>query len=178
MPALPILEYPDPILREASRPVEAFDDALKKLIDDLFETLAERGGLGLSAPQVGRLERVLVVHVPDDGKGPTAYVNPEVVKTAALGLVEEGCISIPGILGNVIRATQVRVRAQDPATGDWFEHDLEGMHAVCLQHEIDHLDGRLFIDRLSWFRRLRIRGAAKREARLSEKAGTGQLASR
>jgi peptide deformylase len=172
MPALPILEYPDPTLREQSLPVVAFDDELAQLVGDLFDTLGERGGLGLSAPQVGRLTRVLVVHVPDDGVGPAAYVNPEVIKTAAPGLVEEGCISVPGILGNVIRPTQIRVRAQDAGTGDWFERDLSGMHAVCVQHEIDHLDGRLFIDRLSWFRRMRIRAAAKREMRSANKSDT------
>lgn len=166
MAQLPILEYPDPILRETALPVAEFDADLTALVSDLFDTLAVRGGLGLSAPQAGRLQRVLVVHVPDDPYGPMAYVNPEILKTAAPGLVEEGCMSVPGVLGNVIRSTQIRVRAQDPR-GSWFERDLSGMHAVCVQHEIDHLEGRLFIDRLSWFRRMRIKAAAKREARHS-----------
>lgn len=169
MPVLPLLEYPDPRLREESLPVAAFDSVLRQLVDDLFDTLAERGGLGISAPQVGRLDRVLVVHVPDDGEGPVAYVNPEILKTAAPGFVEEGCISVPGILGNVVRATKIRLRAQD-LQGKVFERDLQGMHAVCVQHEIDHLDGRLFIDRLSWFRRMRIRAAAKKQARHDDKS--------
>jgi peptide deformylase len=164
MTAQPILEYPDPTLRETSQPVAAFDDGLSALVDDLFDTLAERGGLGLSAPQLGRLERVLVVHVPDDDEGPSVYVNPEILKSGAPGLVEEGCISVPGVLGNVVRATRIRIRAQD-LQGNAYERDLDGMHAVCVQHEIDHLNGRLFIDRLSWFRRMRIRSAAKRQAR-------------
>lgn len=169
MAELPILEYPDPVLREVSKDVEVFDEQLVGFVDDLFDTMAARGGLGLSAPQVGRLERVLVVHVPDDGQGPVVYVNPEILKTAAPGFVEEGCISVPGILGNVVRATQIRIRAQDLQGGS-YERDLSGMHAVCVQHEIDHLDGRLFIDRLSWFRRMRIRAAAKREMRSGNKS--------
>jgi peptide deformylase len=164
MAAQPILEYPDPTLRETSQPVVAFDDGLSALVDDLFDTLDERGGLGLSAPQLGRLERVLVVHVPDDDEGPKAYVNPEILKSGAPGLVEEGCMSVPGVLGNVVRATRIRIRAQD-LQGNPYERDLHGMHAVCIQHEVDHLNGRLFIDRLSWFRRMRIRSAAKRQAR-------------
>lgn len=163
MAELTILEYPDPILRSTSSPITDFNADLSRLVDDLFDTLSAKGGLGLSAPQAGQLVRVLVVDVPDDDYGPVAYINPTVLKSAAPGLVEEGCMSVPGILGNVIRPTQIRVRAQD-VHGDWSERDLVGMHAVCVQHEIDHLDGRLFIDRLSWFRRLRIRAAARREA--------------
>jgi len=165
--ALPVLEYPDPTLRETSQSVTAFDDGLATLVDDLFNTLAERGGLGLSAPQLGRLERVLVVHVPEDDEGPTVYVNPVILKSSAPGLVEEGCISVPGVLGNVVRATRIRLRAQD-LQGETFERELHGMHAVCVQHEIDHLDGRLFIDRLSWFRRMRLRSAMRREARRAQ----------
>jgi peptide deformylase len=170
MAELPILEYPNPILRSTSSPINDFTADLARLVDDLFDTLNARGGLGLSAPQTGRLMRVLVVHVPDDAYGPVAYVNPTVLKTAAPGLVEEGCMSVPGVLGNVIRPTQIRVRAQD-VHGHWFERDLDGMHAVCVQHETDHLEGRLFIDRLSWFRRLRIKAAARREAQHAAVSG-------
>jgi peptide deformylase len=95
---------------------------------------------------------------------PQIFVNPEILASARPGLVEESCLSVPGVVGNVVRATQVRVRAQD-RNGQTFEGDLEGMHAVCLQHETDHLDGRLFVDRLSWIRRLRARAAAKVRAR-------------
>jgi peptide deformylase len=94
-------------------------------------------------------------------------VNPELLTRAAPGLVEEGCLSVPGIIGNVVRATQLRVRAQD-RDGKMFERDLNGMHAVCLQHEIDHLDGKLFIDRLSWFRRWRIKAATARSLRTEQ----------
>ena len=95
---------------------------------------------------------------------PDVYINPKILTRALPGLVEESCLSVPGVVGNVVRATQLRVRARDTA-GEVFERDLEGMHAVCLQHEIDHLAGRLFVDRLSLFRRLRVRLAATAGAR-------------
>ena len=167
MARLNILEYPDPVLRQVSSRVTRFDSDLAALIDDLFETLKVTGGLGLSAPQAGQSRRVLVVYVPDDAHGPQAYVNPELLTRAAPGLVEEGCLSVPGIIGNVVRATQLRVRAQD-RDGQLFERDLSGMHAVCLQHEMDHLDGKLFIDRLSWFRRWRIKAATARSLRTEQ----------
>ncbi len=167
MARLNILEYPDPVLRQVSSRVTRFDPDLMTLIDDLFETLKVTGGLGLSAPQAGQPRRVVVIHVPDDEHGPQAYVNPELLTRAAPGLVEEGCLSVPGIIGNVVRPTQVRVRAQD-RDGQLFERDLSGMHAVCLQHEMDHLDGKLFIDRLSWFRRWRIKAATARSLRTEQ----------
>jgi peptide deformylase len=173
MARLPIIEYPDPELRRTSAPVTVFDAALGTLVDDLFETLADSNAIGLSAPQAGRFVNVAVIHVPDDEYGPQAYVNPEILSSAAPGIVEEGCLSVPGIIGNVIRPTQIRVAAHD-RNGERFERDLGGMHAVCLQHEMDHMVGKLFIDRLSWFRRMRIRAATAREARRRGKtAGAG-----
>jgi peptide deformylase len=164
MAQLPIIEFPDPLLRQSAATVAVFDDDLAHLIDDLFDTLGAVGGIGLAAPQVGRLCEVIVVHVPGDDYGPQAYVNPSLLELSTPGLVEEGCMSLPGVVGNVVRATQVTVRAQD-RDGRWFEHALSGMHAVCLQHEMDHLEGRLFIDRLSWFRRWRIKSAFSRDAK-------------
>lgn len=157
MAELAILEYPDPRLRLEAEPVTAFDASLGRLIDDLTETLHARKSIGLSAPQVDDRRQVLVIDLSEDGSAPQAYVNPEILSRAAWGLVEESCLSIPGIVGNVIRATKVRVRARD-RHGEAFERDLEAMNAVCLQHEVDHLRGKLFIDRLSIFRRLRLRG--------------------
>ena len=148
-----IVEYPESVLRQVSPPVEEFDEALSELIDDLFATLDRTSGIGLSAPQIGRLARVSIVRVPDDEYGPRVYVNPRILQKTALGIVEESCLSVPGVVGNVFRATQVRVAAQD-ASGEAFECDVSGMHAACLQHEIDHLDGKLIIDRFWWFRRL------------------------
>lgn len=163
MASLELLEYPDEALRQVSRPVQCFDSNLQSLVEDLKETLAGSGAIGLSAPQAGVFERVLVVHVPGDDYGLQVYINPEILGAARLGFVEESCLSVPGVVGNVIRATQVHVRAQDTG-GQYFERALEGMHAVCLQHEIDHLEGGLFIDKLSWYRRWRIKRAAAREA--------------
>ena len=164
MPLRPVLEYPDPRLREPAVPVRAFDAGLAALTDDLRDTLADAGGLGLSAPQIGDDRAVLVVDLSDDGTGAEVYVNPVLLGRAAPGLVEESCLSIPGVVGNVIRHTEVRVRAVDVA-GDPFERELSGMAAVCLQHEMDHLNGTLFIDRLSLLRRLRLRFAGVRTRR-------------
>jgi peptide deformylase len=162
----PILEYPDPRLSRRSLPVTAFDAELAGLVDDLVGTLASAGGIGLSAPQLGVLRRVALADLSGGTDAPEVYVNPAIVARSAFGLVEESCLSVPGVTGSVIRATQLRVRAQDPS-GQPFERDLEAMHAVCLQHEIDHLDGTLFIDRLFWPRRLLIRARARRRARLA-----------
>ncbi len=161
-----ILEYPDPRLNLPTNPVTLFDDDLGQLIDDLLETLYATKAVGLSAPQVNDRRAVLVLDLSDDASAPQVYINPEILAKAAWGLVEESCLSVPGIVGNVVRATEIRVRAQD-RTGETFERDLAGMDAVCLQHEMDHLAGKLFIERLSIFRRLRIRAAAARARRRS-----------
>ncbi len=169
MARLEILEYPDPRLRLRAEPVTRFDAPLARLVDDLVETLHATGGIGISAPQVNHRCRVLVVDLSGDGTAPQVYVNPEILSKSAPGLVEESCLSVPGVVGNVIRATEVRVRARD-RSGVSFERELSGMDAVCLQHEMDHLDGRLFVDRLSLFRRLRIRAAAARARSRSDAA--------
>lgn len=161
-----ILEYPDPRLNLPTNPVTLFDDDLGQLIDDLLETLYATKAVGLSAPQVNDRRAVLVLDLSDDASAPQVYINPEILAKAAWGLVEESCLSVPGVVGNVVRATEIRVRAQD-RTGETFERDLTGMDAVCLQHEMDHLAGKLFIERLSIFRRLRIRAAAARARRRS-----------
>jgi len=164
MARLPILKYPDPRLRLRSEPVHVFDTSLARLADDLLETLYSTTGIGLSAPQAGDRRQVLVMDLSGNASAPQVYVNPEVLASAVPALVEESCLSVPGVVGNVVRATQVRVRAHDLA-GDEFQRDLDGMHAVCLQHEMDHLAGRLFIDHLSLFRRLRVRVEAAARAR-------------
>lgn len=165
----PIIEVPDERLRQISAPVERFDSALAELMEDLFDTMAHTAGIGMSAPQLGDLQRALVVHVPDDDYGSQAYINPEVLASAAPGFIEESCLSVPGVVGNVFRRTRVHVRAQD-VTGEYFEREVDGMHAVCLQHEIDHLDGKLFTDRLSWLKKLRLRLAEARTPRESAAA--------
>lgn len=170
-----IIEHPDPLLRMRSEPVTAFDADIHQLIDDLLETMEATSSLGLSAPQVGELRNVLVIaptgDTADTTSPPQVYVNPEILNKAAWGLIQESCLSLPGITGNVFRRTQVRVRAQG-RDGETFECDLSGMDAVSLQHEMDHLDGKLFIDRLSVFRRLglRLRGGGRGAARVRDTA--------
>lgn len=159
MAVVTILTDPHPLLRQRCGDVESFDDGLARLVDDLRDTLAEHRAIGLAAPQIGAPQRVLVVHVPDDGRGPQVYINPEIVARRGLAIIEESCLSVPGIEGRVMRAAQVVVRTCD-SEGRVEERDIDGLHAMCLQHEIDHLEGRLFIDRLSWLRRLRLRRAA------------------
>ncbi len=164
MAVRPILTFPDPRLETPCAPVAAVDDALAALIEDLRDTLAAAGGLGLSAPQLGASVRVALTNADGEAASPTVFVNPEIVARKRWGLVEESCLSIPGVVGNVFRATRVRVRALDEA-GRPVERELEDMAAVSLQHELDHLDGKLFIDRLSPFRRWRIRARAKAAAK-------------
>jgi len=156
MSRLTILEYPDPRLRTRARPVEQFDEALAKLIDDLFETMYEAPGIGLAASQVDVHRRLIVMDVSDDRSQPLVFINPEILERAGAAKTEEGCLSVPGIFDDVERAARVRVRAQDK-TGAPFERDLEGVVAVCLQHEMDHLEGKLFVDYLSDLKRDRIR---------------------
>ncbi|MGF1465576.1 MAG: peptide deformylase [Sandaracinaceae bacterium] len=165
MARLAVLEYPDPRLRQRSEPVGVFDADLGALVDDLVETLRGTTAIGLSAPQVGVLQAVLALDLSEERTSAEVYINPEILRRGAWGFVEESCLSVPGVVTNVIRATQVRVRAQN-RHGETFERDLEGMRAVALQHEMDHLRGRLLVDRLWWLRRMRVRAAAmKRRAR-------------
>lgn len=162
MAILPILEYPDPRLRLRAGPVTAFDADLSRLVDDLCDTLRASKGIGLAAPQTGDRRQVLVIDLSGGKAAPEVFINPAILNSAAHGLVEESCLSVPGVVGNVVRATQLTVRARD-RDGQAFERQLDGMRAVCLQHEMDHLAGTLFVDRLSVFRRLRWRlGAAAR----------------
>lgn len=174
MTLLSILEYPDPRLRRPAQQVMSFDAALKRLVDDLLETLYATKGIGLSAPQAGIHQQVLVMDLSGKAADPQVFVNPEILSRAVPALVEESCLSVPGVVGNLIRDTRLRVRAQD-RSGQTFERDLEDMQAVCLQHEMDHLAGKLFIDHLSLLRRLRLRLAAAGRARAG--AVTGSRAS-
>ncbi len=156
MARLDILEYPDPRLRIRSTPVTEFSDELNRLIDDLLETMYASKAIGLSAPQANDHREVLVMDLSGDASAPRVFINPEILAHSLPCLVEEGCVSLPGLTANVVRSSEVRVRAQDRA-GETFECDLSQMEAVCLQHEMDHLVGKLFIDRLSWFQRLKLR---------------------
>lgn len=156
MARLQILEYPDPRLRTRAKPVEVFDQALAKLVADMFETMYEAPGVGLAATQVDVHKRLIVMDVSEDKRSPQVFINPEILTTEGVGTGEEGCLSVPGIFDEVKRAAKVRARAQD-ATGKFFEVDLDALGAVCLQHEMDHLEGKLFVDYLSDMKRERIR---------------------
>jgi len=156
MARLHILEYPDPRLRTKATPVEVFDAALAKQVEDMFETMYAAPGVGLAATQVDFHKRLIVMDVSENKDQPMVFCNPEILSFEGTGVTEEGCLSVPGIFDEVKRAAKVRARAQD-ATGQVFEVDLEELAAVCLQHEMDHLEGKLFVDYLSDLKRERIR---------------------
>ncbi len=162
MSRLTILEYPDPRLRTRARPVETFDAALGRLIDDMFETMYAAPGIGLAATQVDFHRRLIVMDVSDERSEPLVFINPQILEREGAAKTEEGCLSVPGVYEDVQRAARVRVRAQD-RTGAVFERDLEGMVSVCLQHEMDHLEGKLFVDYLSDIKRDRIRKKLNKE---------------
>ena len=159
-----ILIYPDERLREIARPVDSFEPALAELVDDMFETMYEERGIGLAATQIDEHRRLFVADVSEDRSGALAFVNPEILAREGAIESEEGCLSIPGINETIERAERIRVRAQD-AKGKTFEQDLEGLIAICFQHELDHLEGRLFIDYLSPLKQQRIRKKMQKAAR-------------
>ena len=173
MALLQILEYPDPRLRTKAQPVTEFNESLSKFIDDMFETMYAAPGIGLAATQVDFHRRLIVIDVSKDRNEPLVFINPEILSKEGVGVMEEGCLSVPGIFDDVQRAAKVRVRAQD-RTGQVFERDLDDVLAVCLQHEMDHLDGKLFVDYLSDLKRERIRKKLEKERkeRVAEKAKT------
>lgn len=158
MALLEVLVHPDPRLRAVALPVTRFDDELGSFIDDLFETMYGARAIGLAATQVDRQLCVVVTDISGERADPQVFVNPEIVVRGDPCMVEESCLSVPGVLDSVERLIRVRVKHQD-REGVWHERDLEGLQAVCLQHEMDHLEGRLFIDRLPFLRRLRARRA-------------------
>ena len=156
MPLLTILHFPDPKLRTVAKPVTEFDDKLRKLIDDMFETMYEAPGIGLAATQVDQHIRLLVMDVSEESDNPRCLVNPEILEADGEEEMDEGCLSVPGFYEPVRRADHIRVRAQDKF-GEFFEFEAEGIDAVCVQHEMDHLEGKLFVDYISTLKRDRIR---------------------
>ncbi len=166
MALLNILEFPDSRLRTVADPVSVFDDALSQLIDDMFETMYEAPGIGLAATQVDVHKRIIVIDVSEGRDQPLVFINPEVeVLDQDLGEYDEGCLSVPGFYETVRRPQHVRVTAQD-RKGESFTMEPEGLLAVCIQHEIDHLDGKLFVDYLSSLKRTRIRKKLEKQHRL------------
>jgi peptide deformylase len=157
-----ILEFPDPRLRTRAQPVTRFDAALGTLIDDLLETMYAAPGIGLAATQVDVHQRVVVIDISDERNQPLVLINPEILTREGEAKSEEGCLSVPGIFDEVKRAAKIRLRAHD-RDGTLVERDYEDVLAVCVQHEMDHLDGKLFVDYLSDLKRERIRKKLDKE---------------
>jgi len=157
MALLEILEFPDPRLRTVAAPVEQVDDALRALIDDMFETMYDAPGIGLAATQVNVHKRLLVMDVSEEGNQPLVFINPEITPlTDQTKPYDEGCLSVPGFYESVDRPERVLIKALD-RNGETFEMEADGLLAVCIQHEVDHLDGKLFVDYVSRLKRERIR---------------------
>ena len=167
MAILEILEFPDPRLRKIATPVTVFDSKLEDLIKDMVETMYDAIGIGLAATQINVHKRILVVDVSESKDSPLVFINPsfEVIE-AELSDYDEGCLSVPGFYETVSRPQRVLIKAQDQ-TGKAFELDAQGILAVCIQHETDHLDGKLFVDYLSPLKRQRIRSKLEKEHKKS-----------
>ena len=158
MALLQILEFPDPRLRTRALPVDRVTDRIQTLIDNMFETMYAAPGIGLAASQVDVHERIIVMDLADDQSAPRVFINPEItVIDEDLGSYDEGCLSVPGFYETVPRPKVIAVKALD-RDGQPFAEELDGLVAICLQHEIDHLEGKLFVDYLSALKRQRIRG--------------------
>jgi peptide deformylase len=175
MTKLAILEYPDPRLRKTAKAVEAVDDAVRQLAADLLETMYAAKGVGLAATQVDVHRRVLVLDVSDERNQAMVFINPELLSAEGRGPGEEGCLSVPDIYDKVQRATHIRVRALG-RDGNPFELDADGLLAVCLQHEMDHLDGKLFVDYLSELKRQLIRRRLEKERKQRSSGSEARVA--
>jgi peptide deformylase len=164
MALLHILEYPDPRLRNRATPVERVDDQVRRLVDDMLETMYAAPGVGLAASQVDVHRRIIVVDVSEERDTPYALINPVIQILGGEQESQEGCLSVPGFYEPVVRAESIRVNAID-RHGKPFEFEAQGMLAVCVQHECDHLEGRLFVDYLSNLKRQRIRKKLQKQQR-------------
>ena len=166
MSHLNILHFPDERLRTVAKPVERVDDKLRKVIDDMFETMYDAPGIGLAATQVNFHQRLIVIDVSEENNQPLVFINPEILEKEGTEEMDEGCLSVPGVYEKVQRAERVRVRALD-RDGKSFEMEVDGLLAVCIQHEIDHLDGKVFVDYLSPLKQARIDKKLQKQQRLA-----------
>jgi peptide deformylase len=164
MAILDILEYPDPRLRTQAKPVDRVDDAVRRLIDDMFETMYEAPGIGLAATQVNVHRRIIVVDVSENRDQPHALINPQIATFGSRVESAEGCLSVPGFYEPVYRAERIVVTALD-RHGSPLQFEAEGLLAVCIQHECDHLEGKLFVDYISNLKRSRIRRKLEKQQR-------------
>lgn len=173
MAKLEILTFPDPRLRAIAKPVSDVDDKIRGFVDDMFETMYEAPGIGLAATQVGVDKRVIVIDTSDVKNDPLVLINPEILLLEGEEQMDEGCLSVPGFFETVKRAERVKVRALD-RDGASREIEADGLLSVCIQHEIDHLDGKLFVDYLSSLKRQRIRKKLEKEARQTQPSGASK----
>lgn len=156
MARLTVLHFPDSRLRQKAKPILDFDDELARFVDDMTETMYAQNGIGLAATQVGSGRRLMVIDISEERNQPQCFINPEIIASEGVYEYEEGCLSVPDIFEKVTRAQKITVRALD-VKGKTFELEAEDLLAVCIQHEIDHLDGKLFIDHLSSLKFQRIK---------------------
>jgi len=164
MSHLTILHFPDERLRTVAKPVEKVDDELRTFIDDMFETMYDAPGIGLAATQVDFHKRLIVIDISEEKDQPLVLINPEILEKDGIEEMDEGCLSVPGIYEKVERADRVKIRALD-RNGETFELDADGLLAVCIQHEMDHLEGKLFVDYLSGLKRQRIKKKLEKQRR-------------
>lgn len=156
MAILHILHYPDPRLRIKAEPVEQVDDGVRRLIDDMLETMYDAPGIGLAAPQVNVSKRLIVIDISEARDAPVCLINPVILEREGSEVMEEGCLSVPGIYDTVERAAAIRVQFLG-RDGQPYEIQTDGLLAVCIQHEMDHLEGKLFVDYLTEMKRQRIK---------------------
>lgn len=170
MALLKVLRFPDERLRTVAQPIEEFTPSLQTIIDDMFETMDAEKGVGLAATQVDVHQRLIVIDVSPERDDPIVLINPKIIAKDGIQISEEGCLSVPDCYAKVERAETVTVEALD-RNGETFTREGSGLLAVCIQHEIDHLDGKLFVDYLSPLKRNRIRKKLEKEARAAAKRG-------
>ena len=168
MTVLNVLHYPDERLRTIAKPVPAVTPEIKQLVKDMLETMYDENGIGLAATQVNVHLRVVVIDLSEERNDPLVFINPEIIAHDGETSYEEGCLSVPQNYASVSRAENVTIKAQD-IEGNWFELKADGLLAICLQHELDHLIGKLFIDYLSPLKRERIRKKLEKEAKMAER---------
>jgi len=167
MATLNILHYPDPRLRTVAKPVSRVDDAVRQLLDDMLETMYAAPGIGLAATQVNVDRRVVVIDISEEKNQPLCLINPEITEFEGLEEMDEGCLSVPGVFETIKRAERVKMQALD-RDGQLIELQVDGLLAVCIQHEIDHLDGKLFVDYLTQLKQKRIRKKLEKEQKLEK----------
>jgi peptide deformylase len=166
MAILEVLSFPDERLRTVAKPVDVVDASVKKIVSDMFDTMQQQSGIGLAATQVNIHQRIVVMDVSEEQNTPRVFINPEIIASSGTTISDEGCLSVPGNYAKVERDEKVTVRALDE-NGESFELDADGLLAICIQHELDHLKGVLFVDYLSPLKRQRIRKKLEKEARMA-----------